>query len=335
MRKPKPKTIIGTDQARRVIWMFNRFLEGNSYSSAKMYEEILKTFKVDLSLRTVQRDLRILHEMTPNMEQINVGRQVYWQLSKSALTPIYISKIEANDKLGFYFLKAYLQQFKDSVISDDLQKLTKKIDKIAQNDLYIKESFNAIAEHGKFDYHLHNILFEEILQAILSKQWLNITYLDIFTTEIHHQFALFRGFFFFRGSIFFIAFVPRKHGDVAIPLENIKNSIPAEPYNDFVPEFNAQTFFENRYGVSDGELIDVEMQFSPEIAPLYASRQWHPKQEVFPQQDDSVIIKFPIILNEEFVKWTMSIGKGLKILSPQVLIDKVKEQYQAFLDLNS
>lgn len=335
MRKPKPKTIIGTDQARRVLWMYNKFLEGNSYSSAEMYEEILKNFKVDLSLRTVQRDLRILHEMVPNMEQVNVGRQVYWQLSKSALTPLYISNIEANDKMGFYFLKAYLRQFKNSVISDDLQKLTKKVEKIAPGNLYIEESFNAIAEHGKFDYHSHNILFEELIQSILNKQWLNITYRDIFTTEIHHQFALFRGFFFFRGSIFFIAYIPRKHGDVAIQLENIRNTIPAEPYNDYVPDFDAKSFFENRYGVSDGDLINVELKFLPEIAPLYASRQWHPKQEVFPQPDDSIIIKFPIIMNEEFIKWVMSIGNGLIILSPQILVDKVKEQYQAFLSLNS
>ncbi|HOV91512.1 MAG TPA: WYL domain-containing protein [Candidatus Kapabacteria bacterium] len=335
MRKPKPKSIIGTDQARRVIWMYNKFLEGNSYSSAEMYEEVKKTFKVDLSLRTVQRDLRILHEMVPNMEQVNVGRQVYWQLSKNALAPLYLSKIEANDKLGFYFLKAYLKQFKNSVISDDLQKLTKKIEKIAPGNLYIEESFNAIAEHGKFDYQNHNVLFEELVEAILNKQWLNIAYRDIFTLEVHHQFALFRGFFFFRGSIFFIAFVPRKHNDIAIPLENISTTIPAEPYNEYVPEFDAKSFFENRYGVSDGELIEVELKFLPEIAPIYASRQWHPKQEVLPQYDDSVIIKFPIIMNVEFVKWVMSIGKGLKILSPQVLIDMVKEQYQAFLSSNS
>ncbi len=335
MRKPKPKTIIGTDQARRVIWMYNRFLEGNSYASAEMYEEIIKTFKVNISLRTVQRDLRILHEMIPNMEQVNVGRQVYWQLSKNALTPLYLSKIDANDKLGFYFLKAYLKQFKNSVISDELQKLSKKIEKIADGNLYIEESFNSIAEHGKYDYQKHNVFFEDLLQAIINKQWLNITYRDLFTTEIHHQFALFRGFFFFRGSILFIAFVPRKHGDLAIPLENISNSSPAEPYNDYVPEFNAKAFFENRYGVSDGPLINVELQFLPEIAPLYASRQWHPKQEVFPQSDDSVIIKFPIMMNAEFIKWVMSIGKGLKILSPQILIDQVKEQCEAVLILNS
>jgi predicted DNA-binding transcriptional regulator YafY len=332
MRRAKPKTDLGTEQARRVIYMYNKFLDGNSYSSAEMYDEIIKVFKVNLSLRTVQRDLRTLHEMVPNMEQINVGRQVYWRLTKETLKPLYLSELEGSDILKFHYIKALLNSLEDSPVSKEADKLIKKIDHIAPGEAYLKEALSSINEWGKVDYKNYSSIFEEIITSIIEKKWLNITYSELFETEIRHQFAMFKGFFTYKNSIFFIAFVPRKHTYVAIPLENITKTTVALPYNEFVPEFNAKEFFENRIGLSNGELIVANILFKGEYAKVFASRQFHPKQVVTTHDDGNVELKFNVIFNFELVNWLVGFGPNVKVLGPQELIDEVKKQHQEALN---
>lgn len=333
MRRAKPKTDLGTEQARRVIYMYNKFLEGNSYSSAEMYDEILKVFKVNLSLRTVQRDLRTLHEMAANMEQVNVGRQVYWRLAKTSLTPKYLIGSDASDLLNFYNLKSVLRQYLNSSMGKEVEKLVKKLENVAPGEAYLEDAKQWINEQGTVNYKNFSSVFEEIVTATIEKKWLNITFTELYSTEVHHQFAMFKGFFSFRGSIFFIAFVPRKHDYIAIPLENISKTAPAQPYNEFVPEFNPKIYFENRFGTTDGELIVLMLKFEGDNAKIYGSRQWHPKQVVTTDPDGSVTIRFNIKLNKELISWLLSLGSAVTIISPNEVVDLVKEEYKKALEL--
>lgn len=326
MRRAKPKTELGTEQARRVIYMYNKFLEGNSYSSAEMYDEIMKVFKVNLSLRTVQRDLRTLHEMAPNMEQINVGRQVYWRLSKNSLSPKYMKDIDSSDYFNFYFMKSFLKPYTLTPFGKEADKLIKKLEQVAPGNAYIEDARQWINEHGTVNYKNYSNIFEELVLAIIEKKWLNITYNELYSTEVHHQFAMFKGFFSFRGSIFLMAFIPRKHGFVAIPLENITKTAPAQPYNEFVPEFNPKIYFENRFGTTDGDLIVLILKFEGDNAKLYGTRQWHPKQVLTTDSDGSVTIRFNVIFNRELINWLLSMGSVCKILAPTEVIETVKNE---------
>jgi predicted DNA-binding transcriptional regulator YafY len=313
--------------------MYNKFLDGNSYSSAEMYDEILKVFKVNLSLRTVQRDLRTLHEMAPNMEQINVGRQVYWRLSKNALNPKYMKDVDSSDFYNFYFMKSFLKQYVTSSFGKEAEKLIKRLENIAPGNAFLEDARQWINEHGTVNYKNYSNVFEEIVEGIIEKKWLNVTYTELYSSEIHHQFAMFKGFFAFRGSIFLIAFVPRKHGYLTIPLENIGKTAPAQPYNEYVPEFNSKVFFENRFGISDGELIVLILKFEGEDAKVYGTRQWHPKQVVTTDPDGSVTIRFNVILNRELISWLLGMGNVCKVLSPVEVIDRIKEESRRTLAL--
>jgi predicted DNA-binding transcriptional regulator YafY len=332
MRRAKPRIDLGTEQARRVIYMYNKFLEGNSYSSAEMYDEIIKVFKVNLSLRTVQRDLRTLHDMASNMEQVNIGRQVYWRLAKTALTPKYLGEFDSGDLLNLHYLKAHLQLLENSPLEKEVEKLLKRIEHLAPGDAFIKESFSMINEWGQVDYKNYSSVFEELVNSIVDKKWVNITYSEMFETEIRHQFAMFKGFFTYHNSIFFVAFVPRKHSYVCIPLENISKVTPALPYNEYVPEFKPQEFFGNRIGVSNGELVVAELLFKGEFAKIFGYRKFNPKQITTTDEQGNVKISFNVILNTELINWILGFGSNVQVLAPLELIDKVKTEHQAALN---
>jgi hypothetical protein len=271
--------------------------------------------------------------MAPNMEQINVGRQVYWRLSKNSLSPKYMKDIDSSDFFNFYFMKSFLKSYITTPFGKEAEKMIKKLEQYAPGNAFLDEARQWINEHGTVNYKNFSNVFEELVSATIDKKWLNITYTELYSSEVHHQFAMFKGFFSFRGSIFFMSFVPRKHGFVAIPLENITKTAPAQPYNEYVPEFNARTYFENRFGTSEGDLIVLILKFEGENAKIYGARQWHPKQVVTTDPDGSVTIRFNIIFNHELVHWLIGMGSVCKILAPTEVIEKVKEECRNTLAL--
>lgn len=331
MRRAKPKADLGTEQARRVIYMYNKFLEGNSYSSSEMYDEVIKVFKVNLSLRTVQRDLRTLHEMVPNMEQVNVGRQVYWRLSKADLIPQYFNQVDASDLIRFHYLKGYLNQYKDTLVGKEVEKLIKKADSMVPGDAFLWDAMYPNHELGVVNYKNYSAIVEDIITAIIEKKWLNVSYNDPFETEIHHHFVMFKGFFTYNNSLCFIGYIPRKHDFAVIPLENIIKTVPAIPYNEFVPEFNVRKFFENRFGISKGELIVLTIQFAPEYQRIWGNRIYNPNQQVKTNEDGSVEITFNAVFNKELLLWLLKFGSAVKVISPNEVIEALKKEYQKAL----
>lgn len=331
MRRAKPKADLGTEQARRVIYMYNKFLEGNSYSSSEMYDEVIRVFKVNLSLRTVQRDLRTLHEMVPNMEQVNVGRQVYWRLSKADLTPKYFEKVDPSDILSFHYLKGYLSEYKDSIIGKDVEKLIKKTDNLVPGKAFLVDALQPNYEMGILNYRNFSAILEDIITATIEKKWLNVSYTEIYSSDIHHHFVMFKGFFTYNNSLCFIGFVPRKHEYAVIPMENIIKTVPALPYNEYVPEFDLKKFFENRFGISKGELIVLTVKFAPEYQHIWGNRKYNPTQQVKTYEDGSVEITFNAVFNKELIMWLMRFGSAVKVLSPKIVIDTLKQEYEASL----
>ena len=332
MRRAKPKLELGTEQARRVIYMYNKFLDGNSYSSAEMYDEISKVFQVNLSLRTVQRDLRTLHDMADGMEQINVGRQVYWRLAKSALNPAYLDVVDSSDIFKLHYIKHVLNQFKMSPFGKEVEKLNKRIEATAPGEVYLEEAKNWVNEWGKVDYRNYSNVFEEIVDAIVEKKWVNITYSEFGSNEIQHQFAMFKGFFAYHGSILFAAYVPRKYGYLALPLENISKTAPAKPYNEYVPEFNAEEFFDERFGINSGEIINLEIRFEDDYADFYGRRIWHPQQVVTTSSDGTIAVRFNVAFNDDLVSWLLSMNKYFKVIGPIKVVDALKEAAKKTID---
>jgi hypothetical protein len=48
-------------------------------------------------------------------------------------------------------------------------------------------------------------------------------------------------------------------------------------------------------------------------------------------EDGSVEITFNAIFNKELLLWLMKFGSAVKVISPQIVIDALKQEYQAAL----
>lgn len=73
------------------------------------------------------------------------------------------------------------------------------------------------------------------------------------------------------------------------------------------------------------DFYKVRIRFSPEVAPYIRERQWHPQQTIKGLRDGSVILEFTTNHIHEVKDWVLSWGSGATILTPQLLVDKIRE----------
>ncbi len=90
--------------------------------------------------------------------------------------------------------------------------------------------------------------------------------------------------------------------------------------------FNVQEYVQDALNVMRGRRIEVELMFSKKAAAWVKDKTWHPSQETSLLKDGRLKMALKVADNEELVGWILSFGGDVKILSPESLVSKVKDE---------
>lgn len=85
------------------------------------------------------------------------------------------------------------------------------------------------------------------------------------------------------------------------------------------------------FGLIEGELMDVRVQFSRDVADYFKERQWHPTQQVKTLKNGDVIVSLQAGGMEEIVSWVLSWGAHARVLSPKQLENYISLELQRIL----
>ena len=94
--------------------------------------------------------------------------------------------------------------------------------------------------------------------------------------------------------------------------------------------FNLQEFANRSFGVYQGEILDVELEFDKELAVEAMDYNFHPTQKIKKQKDGSLLVNFKACGEREIIWHIFKWGKGCKINKPESL----KETYKNYLKEN-
>ncbi len=89
--------------------------------------------------------------------------------------------------------------------------------------------------------------------------------------------------------------------------------------------FNLQEYANQSFGVYHGEIYDVELVFSKEVADDVMKYNFHPSQKVTPQKDGTVKVTFKASGDRHIIWHLFKWGTNVKILAPQKLVDLYKD----------
>jgi predicted DNA-binding transcriptional regulator YafY len=90
--------------------------------------------------------------------------------------------------------------------------------------------------------------------------------------------------------------------------------------------FDLQEYSKQSFGVYHGEILDVKLLFSQELAKEASSFNFHPTQKGKFNQDGTYTVTFKASGDKEIIWHVFRWGEGCKIISPKSL-DKEYKQY--------
>lgn len=95
-------------------------------------------------------------------------------------------------------------------------------------------------------------------------------------------------------------------------------------------DFSLQEYTNQSFGVYHGEVLDVELLFSPELAPEASQFNFHPTQRGKYNEDGSYTVTFRASGSLEIIWHVFKWGSGCKIIAPKSL----KDEYKKYLEDN-
>lgn len=93
------------------------------------------------------------------------------------------------------------------------------------------------------------------------------------------------------------------------------------------PNFDTKTHLDAIFQAEVGsEPIEVAIWFDAATAPYVRERRWHPTQTIEMNPDGSLTLCMTVRGINDLKRWVLGYGRGAKVLKPQELIDKMKQE---------
>jgi predicted DNA-binding transcriptional regulator YafY len=85
--------------------------------------------------------------------------------------------------------------------------------------------------------------------------------------------------------------------------------------------------------MSGNESIEVCLRFSSEVADWVSEQVWYSGQELYPNEDGSVCLKFPVADFREVRREILKCGADVEVLSPLELRNELKSQIEKMMKI--
>jgi len=309
-------------QAHRIIYMYKKFLEGETLTSNQLQDMISEDIEI-VSIRTIQRDLRLLQKIDPSLVGVEKGKSIYWSIPRDFRYPKNIFRFEPNELLALHFLKAHLKTFRGTVIEKDVEKLYKKIEKYAPQEVVLDETIYWDQNVGYYDYTKINHILEKVIEATASKKWYTITYTTPRTSTTKEIIVRFETIFSYLGVLYVVAYVPKHKMHVSLSVHNISNIEEKKDFFDAAPPFNFREWSAYRFGVFSGEIQEVKLLIKKEFIHFFINRRWHISQVEKFDKEGNLILEMRVPIGVDLINWILSWSDAIIVLEPKELIQKI------------
>ncbi len=294
-------------------------------------KELLHRFDGDVSLRTLQRDLLALSEAgIPLISEKTMANENAWSLM-SHFRSFIPMPLETNEYLAAHILKANLKVFQKTPFGGEIKSLIKKIDQIVPEEVFL-ETDNSKADKlfenytaGTFDYAPYGDTINHLISAILKQYICEVTYHNPSKgTEKKYPIEP-EKLVYYSGALYVIAYL-RKYGKFRLlAIQRIKKlDIKKETFpKDHI--FDQELFWKNKFGLFSADQVDVKLKFSKEISHHIEGRTWHHSQEVKRKKNGDLILSMKVGVSPELIAWILGWNKQVMVLSPDKLIEEIKQ----------
>jgi len=318
-------------KTERLIFVLKKFYAGYKYSVKELQKELYREFGESISLRTMQRDLRELLNAEPLLTETKSGRKRIWKVDRFSANFTGGIRIESSELLSFYFLKAYLRTFKNTVIEEEARKLEDKIEQYAPASVISDESLYWDKNIGTYDYTQYDYLIRRAINYITNKKLAKVKYKSKKVGRPKEYSVLPRCLFTYAGALYAVAYVPKHDTNIALAIHRISELKEVGDYTEPIPEFDFVQWAENRFGVYYGKPENVRLRVDKTCADYFRNRFWHHSQKLYLDKLGNLLIDLKVPIVPDFKAWILSWGDKIKVLKPTRLKKEINYELRKTL----
>ena len=288
-------------------------------------------------------DRRHIYDYLQEIEQLGYmfvdhegGGERVWRI-EGGYSGIKPEPATAYELMALYLAKSHLAYLAGTPFMDDLDSLSRKIEaglpaKTANKIEQMVQVFLPV-QHPQRSYAKQKTVLVALQKALLLQRKVKITHRTLTYPKpvVHHVEPY--GLQLFDYGLYLVGYSDRAKDFRRFAVERIQAAIvdmSAEPFT-LRPQYAARARSRKAFGLIEGEVMDVRVQFSREVADYFKERQWHPTQQVKTLKNGDVIVSFQAGGIDEIVSWILSWGIHAKALSPEAVIENIRNHISSLI----
>lgn len=176
-------------------------------------------------------------------------------------------------------------------------------------------------------------LIELIIQAVINKKVLNITYQ---TTAQENNYTIHPYYLkVYNNRWYLLAKIEGKEEIKSFSIHNITHLNIEDEYFQDANLIDFNTYFKDMIGIGDTDcaIEDIELLVTTKDLPFFISKPLHPSQTHVLLEDDKAIVNIKVICNRSLENLLLSYGERIQILKPSHLKERISQRLAEALAL--
>ncbi len=100
---------------------------------------------------------------------------------------------------------------------------------------------------------------------------------------------------------------------------------------EYFKQFNLASYAKKNFGMFGGEEVNVRMQFSNDLVGVVIDR-FGKDIIISPADEEHFIVNVNVAISSQFFGWVFVLGTGVKILAPENVVERMKQEIDALHD---
>lgn len=308
----------------RYYWFYGQVKAGRNPNARKLSE------RFEVSEKQAQRDVEFMRDRLEAPLVYNPTRRGY-ELEDAGyeLPPIWFREDEL---LALCLALRLASTLPDLKLKKSLYELLKKF--LAFRLLDSAPSLADIKEKVSVKnveyYKVDETIFRKVVGALFRSSPLKISYYTPHKHEVTERTIQPLHLFCYMGSWHLIAFCTLKNELRDFALSRIRNmeilSQPLQLPKTLPP---IKDYIRKNFGLMSGEeSIEICLRFTPEVSSWISEQVWYGGQEMCPNEDGSICLKFPVADFREIRREILKYGSSVEVLAPLELRDEIKTEIE-------
>ncbi len=280
----------------------------------------------NVTRRTVYRDLQAIIDAGYPLvsERQDDGYVLYSFVSGFSKIPPITFTLE--ELMTLYLSRGQLSFLQGTPFQDDLDAIFGKIRSSLppRSVAHLERIAEASAPRfrGFKDYSAQGDLLNNLRQALLKQQRCEIVYRPAKRQPLVYLVDPYT-LLFFNNGLYIGGFAHNRQGLRLFAIERIQSLALTSERFDVPDEYCADQLTGTAFGlIEEGDVYDLEVEFTPDIAHLIAERIWHPEQKIETLTGGQVRLRFQASGDKEILAWLYSFIPNVKVLGPELLKEK-------------